>query len=354
MKTKILYTLLLIISIFTISCTNEPIFYNIAKEVSLLDSVITGNVYSMVEQGDFIYATNGKIFVKGKNQEVTETQNPWKVVEKPAGKITRLASTDTHLYALSTLDPINGSDTYAIYVTSNLLGNTKPTWTKVEVSNAKTIFNNEAPPSTGKLKAYYSTIEGIYELIDGEASSTNLKTEKNIISTKTDEDEKSASCAVKAAYIETDDTTLFSDDSSFCSDRKNTFYKVDEKLIKYSTDKGETWTSVTPDISDSQSACYYEHNGNSWIYVGTAPYDGPGLQVVNLDNNNIPTTTVSEPVGQNVASCLDDTQVIGLYPFPYNTGKLYAASVIIFSTSALSNDNQLWGYYPSRNNWNRE
>ena len=67
MKTKILYTFLLVLTIFSFSCTNEPIFYNIAKEVPLLDSVVTGNVYSMVEQGEYLYAANGKIFRKGKN-----------------------------------------------------------------------------------------------------------------------------------------------------------------------------------------------------------------------------------------------------------------------------------------------
>ena len=102
-------------------------------------------------------------------------------------------------------------------------------------------------------------------LKDGKADSTNLKTESNIISTKKDTDNENPSFAVKAAYVELNDTTLFSDDLSFCSDRKSTFYKIDEKLVKYSVDGGENWTSVTPDISDSASACYYEHQGNAWI-----------------------------------------------------------------------------------------
>ena len=65
MKIKILYTVLLVLAIFTFSCTNEPIFYNIAQEVPLLDSVVKGNVYSIVEQGEYLYAANGKIFRKG-------------------------------------------------------------------------------------------------------------------------------------------------------------------------------------------------------------------------------------------------------------------------------------------------
>ena len=348
MKTKILYTVLLVLAIFTFSCTNEPIFYNIAQEVPLLDSVVKGNVYSIVEQGEYLYAANGKIFRKGKTQEVTNNSNPWKLVDKPAGKIIRLAATDSYLYALSVADPINGSEKYTIYVSP---ASDKLSWEVVSVTgNVTAIFDNEAAPGTGKLQAYYSTKDGIFAINGKTVGTTNLKTETNFISTKKETNsEEEASFAVKAATV--GDITVFSDDLSLCSDREKYFYKVDEKFIKYSTD-GNKWEKVSLDISDSASACYYESEGNSWIYVGTAPYDGPGLQAINL-NNGIP-TAISEPVGKNIASCLDDTQVIGLYPFPYGSGNLYAASVMILSSTALSNDNQLWGFYPDRDSWNRE
>ena len=361
MKNKIFYTFLLIFTIFAlVSCENEPIFYNIAKEVPLLDSVVTGNVYSMVEQGEYLFAANGKIFRKGKNEEVTPQANPWKLFDKPEGVIIKLASTDNYLYALSVSNTSTDNPTYTIYASPAVSGDTKPTWTKIEASGVKTIFDNEALPSTGKLRAFYSTKDGVYELTNGTASTTNIQTTENLISTKKEVDEEEAGFAVKAAYVSTGDVTLFSDDLSFCSDRKTTFYKIDEKLVKYSVDGGANWTSVTPDISDSASACYYEYEGNAWIYVGTAPYDGPGLQAVNLKSDKTPTTTVSEPVGENIASCLDDTQVIGLYPFPFKSGNLYAASVVLLSTTAFSNDNQLWGYYPvgidgrENDSWNRE
>ena len=366
MKNKILYIALLIFTIFAlVSCENEPIFYNIAKEVPLLDSVVTGNVYSIIEHDGNLYAANGRIFRKGNTEEVTSEKNPWKAVEKPEGTIIRLASTSSYIYALSVTTK-GEKNTYQIYACDTTAEITKDSWKKIEVSGVKTIFDNEAYNDTSKLRAFYSTKDGIFELKDGKADSINLKEESNIISTKKEVDDEDASYAVKASYVELNNTTLFSDDLSFCSDRKTTFYKIDEKLVKYSTDGGTNWTTVKPDISDSASACYYENNGSAWLYIGTAPYDGPGLQAVNLTSNNIPTTTVSEPVGENIASCLDDTQVIGLYPFPYGSGNLYAASVILLSTSAFSNDNQLWGYYPKgatsqtgevireANTWNRE
>lgn len=351
MKTKILYTVLLILAIFTFSCTNEPIFYNIAQEVPLLDSVVKGNVYSIVEQGEYLYAANGKIFRKGKTQEVTNNSNPWKLVDKPDGKIIRLAATDSYLYALSVADPINGSEKYTIYVSP---AGDKLSWEAISVTgNVTAIFDNEAAPGTGKLQAYYSTKDGIFAINGKTVGTTNLKTETNFISTKKETNsEEEASFAVKAATV--GDITVFSDDLSFCSDREKYFYKVDEKLIKYSTD-GTNWTKVSLEISDSASACYYENNESAWLYVGTKVIkdDSSGIQAVNL-NNNIPTTTVSEPVGKNIASCLDDTQVIGLYPFPYGSGNLYAASIIYNGTNAFSNDNQLWGFYPDRDSWNRE
>ena len=361
MKNKILYTFLLIFTIFAlVSCENEPIFYNIAKEVPLLDSVVTGNVYSMIEQGEYLFAANGKIFRKGKNEEVTPQANPWKLFDKPEGVIIKLASTDNYLYALSVSNTSTDNPTYTIYSSPAVSGDTKPTWTKVEVTGVKTIFDNEAKPSTGKLRAFYSTKDGVYELTNGTASSENIQTAGNLVSSKKEVDDEEPGFAVKAAYVSTGDVTLFSDDLSFCSDKKTTFYKIDEKLVRYSTDAGNTWTFANPDISDSASACYYEYEGNAWIYVGTAPYDGPGLQAVILKSDKTPTTTVSEPVGENLASCLDDTQVIGLYPFPFGSGNLYAASVVLLSTTAFSNDNQLWGYYPvgkdgrENDSWNRE
>ena len=125
MKTKILYTFLLVLTIFSFSCTNEPIFYNIAKEVPLLDSVVTGNVYSMVEQGEYLYAANGKIFRKGKTEEVTPKANPWKLFDKPEGVIIKLASTDNYLYALSVADTSSENPTYTIYSSPAVSGNTK-------------------------------------------------------------------------------------------------------------------------------------------------------------------------------------------------------------------------------------
>ena len=357
MKTKILYTFLLILAIFTFSCENEPIFYNIAKEVPLLDSVVTGNVYSIVQQGEYLYAANGKIYKKGKNEEVTSENNPWKLVDKPDGSIIRLAVTETHLYALSVDDKINGSENYTIYVTDAISGNTKPTWTKIEATGVKTIFDNEAYDDTSKLRAFYSTENGVFALNGTTAETTDLTTETNFISTRKETNsEEEASFAVKASYVSDLDITLFSDDMSFCSDRKTTFYKIDENLVKYSVDGGANWTTVKPDISDSASACYYENNGSAWLYVGTKVIkdDSSGIQAVNLDNNNIPTTTVSEPVGKNAASCFDDTEVIGLYPLPYGNGNLYAASIIYNGINAFSNDNQLWGFYPDRDSWNRE
>ena len=191
MKNKILFTVLVIFTIFAlVSCENEPIFYNIAKEVPLLDSVVTGNVYSMVEQGGYLFAANGKIFRKAKYDEVTPQGNPWKIFDKPEGAIIKLASTDDYLYALSVADTSSENPTYTIYSSPVVWGDKKPTWTKIEASGVKTIFDNEALPSTGKLRAFYSTKDGVYELTNGTASSENILTAENLVSSKEEVDKE--------------------------------------------------------------------------------------------------------------------------------------------------------------------
>ena len=56
--TIISFVLSVAIAFFSCSGTLDgygPIFYNITKEVELEDAVVTGNVYSLVDAGAFLY-----------------------------------------------------------------------------------------------------------------------------------------------------------------------------------------------------------------------------------------------------------------------------------------------------------
>lgn len=344
-KSLKLICLLSTICFLLLSCENEPIFYNIAKEVALEEAVVTGNIYSLVEQGNYLYAANGNLYRK----TATDIRS-WSSVDIPSdiknnslNLIIRLASTDDYLYLFTSA--------YEIYASP--AGDTL-SWTKLTTNTSiVTIFDNEAPVNTGKRKAFYSTSSGVYQINGTTLSTTVYST--SIVSTKT-----TATSAIKASYISTGDKTIFSDDLALTSDNVTYFYKADLDLIKYSTD-GTNWTSVVPDILDPLCLAFYNYNGSSWLYLGTED----GINVVNLTSTNVPTTTVSTPVGTNIDSCIDDTSIIGIYTYPQGSGNIYAASIVKSSSTSLSNKNKLWGYYGDRNpdvaavqetddTWNRE
>lgn len=344
---KLLKSICLLSSIclLLLSCENEPIFYNIAKEVALEEAVVTGNIYSLVEQGNYLYAVNGNLYRKTATdiRGWSSVTLPTDITSTSLDLVIRLASTDDYLYLFTSA--------YEIFVSP--AGDTL-TWTKITTNTSiVTIFDNEAPVNTGKRKAFYSTSSGVYELNGTSLSTTVYST--SIVSTKT-----TATSAIKASYISTGDKTIFADDLALTSDGVNYFYKADLDLIKYSTD-GTNWTSVVPDVLDPLCLAFYSYNGSSWLYLGTED----GINVVNLTSANIPTTTVSSPVGTNIDSCIDDTSIIGIYPYPQGSGNIYAASIVKASTTSLSNKNKLWGYYGDRNpdtteaqetddTWNRE
>ena len=78
------------------------------------------------------------------------------------------------------------------------------------------------------------------------------------------------------------------------------------------------------------------------IYIGARN----GLQAISI-NNGIPVSTEA-PIGKNVVSSLKDLTIIGIYPAPLGSGNIYAVTAKYMSTTAQSNINKLWGYYPQR------
>ena len=79
--------------------------------------------------------------------------------------------------------------------------------------------------------------------------------------------------------------------------------------------------------------------------------------------NRVIDTPISEEgfVGMAVGAAMRGLRpVVELMYNAFGSGNLYAASVVLLSTTAFSNDNQLWGYYPvgkdgrEDDSWNRE
>ena len=367
--------LLLALSVLIFSCSGEksgygPIFYNICQEVALEEPVVTGNIYSIVEgqigSADYLFAANGRLWKKEALAERgwVECTLPDDVNDDIGfNKIIRLATTDGYLYAFTaykkvyytkleeTFNWVDISDSLATVSTS--------------ANYTCTIFDNDAPcDGTGVRRAFYSnsSTNAVYELKDGVAQTTALSVTvaPNIgyNGYYTSSSTSVPATPIKAAYISTNNTTIFSADVLLTSNRTTTFYHAANDRIDYSTD-GATWNSVTPDIAVPYSLAYYTDGSNGWLYLGNKT----GIEAININTNagsdGVPTTTVSSAVGSNITSCLGDMLVMGIYPYPMGSKNVYAAAVVYFSTTAASNKNKLWGYYPTRadgndDTWNCE
>ena len=95
-----LFAIAFMFSLF--SCSHEPIFWAIDREIKLREADIKGNVYSIILHRNHLYAANGQIYAKSLNSEGGWTLFPF---PQPDGYISTLASdsdgTNAYLYALA-------------------------------------------------------------------------------------------------------------------------------------------------------------------------------------------------------------------------------------------------------------
>ena len=341
-----------------ISCSGEkdgyrPLFYNITKEVKLDAPVVTGNVYSIVEAGTYLFACNGNIYQKTANAE-----RGWTSSTLPQGTsgvtgenatanvVIRLATIDGYLYAFTSNDKI-----YCSPVAEALA------WTEIAHNRTDilTIFDNEAPYGTGARRAFASTDTGNLLELTGTTLGT---TEVTDVVKAPDLTSATTYIPVKAVYLANSTKTIVSNDMLLTSNRDAIAYHMVEDCIYYTTDAGANWTGVSIDSTTPYSLAYYSDGSNGWLYVGTKT----GIDGILLNSNTyipIASYSSSHVVGNNLDSCLGDMQIIGIYPYPFQSGNVYAAAVVYYTSTAGSNTNKLWGYYPTRSNgenatWNCE
>lgn len=328
MKTRILtLSLLILLTLTAISCNQEVIFYDIAREVKLDNAEINGNVYSIVPLAGKLYVQNGDIYEKEKPKDA----HGWKRIEKPAeaGNIIRLASDGTYLYALD-----NGKTVWA-----RSAGVTA--WKKI-TDNVTSLFDNQVMDdsnfTTAGRSAYITIlsenqsdpayVQQEVKLLNGEATPSTV-TDPGINSVVEKKD------YIKAAASD-GTVTVFSSEASICA-QGTTLYRAAKNAskVEYKTQGGE-WTEGGTLKAGALSICPY---GTDKILVGTAK----GYEICSIDAAGVPGNGIESET--NADSSFGTRAVITIKAF----GTSVYTGVVSENSSEYS---KLWGYFG--NNWNYE
>lgn len=326
MKAKIVALSILALLAFTaISCSQEVIFYDIAREVKLVNPEINGNITSLVPLDGKLYVQNGDIWKKTKYTAA----HGWERIAKPedSGNIVRIASDNAYLYAM---DAVIGSEDKPVFsVWAKAASDTA--WTKI-ADNVKTLFDNQVfandLTTTGRT-AYITDEDGVKQLSGTAAPS--LITASDTFARTGEND------YIKAAVYD-GTATVFSSNATICASG-STLYSADdnETVIKYSTDGGATWKEGGKVDNAAKSICAY---GSDKLLVGTVN----GYQICTLDASGVPSDGKNS--GTNAESAFGNKrQVILIKAF----GSGVYAGVVSDSKSAYS---KLWSWFGD--DWNYE
>lgn len=325
MKTKIITIIsLILLALAVTGCNHEEnvIFYDIAREVKLVNAEINGKVFTIVPLDGKLYVQNGYIYEKAD----TSSPHGWRFVAKPvnSGNIVRLASDGNTLYALDTTESGVKKDVYACAAGSTI-------WTKI-ATDVDELFDNQVTDSnlntTGR-KAYITKGSQVFEL-SGTSTTPTPVTAQDTFGKET--------AKIKAAVFNGTDT-VFSSNSAICVCGAN-LYSADNltKTIKYSTDGGASWSNGCTVTDNILSICAY---GTTTILAGTE--NGYEICAINSTTgkpaNGVNSTTNAETAfGRN-------RQVISINAF----GQTVYAGITATSSSAYS---KLWGWFGT--DWNYE
>ena len=83
-----LFAIAFMFSLF--SCSHEPIFWAIDREIKLREANVKGNVYSIILHRNHLYAANGRIYAKSLNSE-----GGWETFPQPVSVCTGNAARRT-------------------------------------------------------------------------------------------------------------------------------------------------------------------------------------------------------------------------------------------------------------------
>ena len=293
MKIKHSISILFMILLLASCKDGLTIFDQIDQETKLEDAVITGSVDSIVKFNGKLYASDGNLYTKNEN-DVRE----WSKISGPAGTIIKLAADSTNLYALSLEKTLYKSTDGVNWQ----LETCKPTSGK----SIKTIFCN------GKDTAYLQDSDG--------------KIEKICTGTTATSDDVPSTIIVVA------------------SDKGNTYY-ADGGTVKGKN--GADLGSVDVDAT-VYSLTYSE--ADSAIYAGISK----GLKKLPVSKNDGKLTGAKLDPPGNWGATIKNYEAFAVLATGKTPNDFALYSSTIKGGTTYAKVNGLWGYYNSRNNWNRE
>lgn len=313
-------------AIILASCSQQPIFWAIEQEIKLAEPSIKGNVCSVVRCGNDLYAANGNVYKKP-----LKSVRGWKKISAPPNGAEYLASSDslpdTHIYALSAHK--NDCQVYVLDGT---------TWKEVSGARGKAdevaIFDNGVN-GTGR-NAYVRVNGNVYKL-DGTKAVSLLSAESS--------GHGESAKTVAAVQVGSDD--YFWNTRAFCKDGTN-LYSADGKIIKHSTTFANlAAASANTSVQTSEKIICLIHvfdGTNERLIAGTEK----GLEQIILEGGVPKRAGI---LGSNAEAAVGESKIFCVASFDNaDNNAIYAGT----GKASASKHNALWGYYPSRGNWNYE
>lgn len=319
-------------AIILASCSQQPIFWAIEREIELEEPAIRGNVYSVVRCGNDLYAANGNVYKKSLKRE-----RGWEKISAPPNGAEYLASSDslpdTHIYAMSAHK--NDCQVYVLDGT---------TWKEVSGASGKAEDKDE----TKKIVIFDNGVNGTgrnaYVRVNGNVYKLEGTKAVSLLSAESSGHGESAK-TVAAVQVGSDD--YFWNTRAFCKNGTN-LYSADGKTIKHSTTFANLATaSANTSVQTSENITCLVHvfdGTNEYLIAGTKK----GLEQIILEGGVPKSAGI---LGSNAEAAFGESEIFCVAFFNVADKNAIYAGV---GKASASKHNALWAYYPSRDTWNYE
>lgn len=303
MKIKHSISILFMILLLASCKDGLTIFDQIDQETKLEDAVITGSVNSIVKSGNTLYASDGNIYAKSVNAE-----RGWSKIASPGGTIIKLAADANGVYALS-------KDNKLYFRQKDSSGWNSVTLTGIP--DITTIFDDGLKYAFMKAGTSFFKLSG---------------------SNPPEKDWNNLSYTI-FTYHSSGALLYFSDG--------NTISMTSTKLGPQDKPTAEPNKKTVSGLGIIHSLTYSK--AENALYAGTSS----GLKKITLDEMGSLTGETADPPG-NWGATIKNYQAFAVLATGTTSKDFALYSSTIKGGTTYAKVNGLWGYYNSRNNWNRE